>query len=213
MKKTSGIVFLLLLIMFSANLNGQQGQQMKIDLSGEWRFQIDSLDKGVKEQWFSKKLTDKIELPGSMTTNGKGDLVTAGTKWTGNFWNSTWLTDTSYAKYRQPGNVKISFWLQPVKYYAGIAWYQKKINVSSGWKDHPVELFLERCHWETTLWIDDRLVGMENALGAPNVFIIGSLSAGEHTISLRIDNRIKDIDPGRDAHSAAGNNAPRSPQR
>ena len=64
-----------------------------------------------------------------------------------------------YEKYRQPGNVKISFWLQPLKHYSGAAWYQKKINVPSNWNDRHAELFLERCHWETTLWVDDQLVG------------------------------------------------------
>src|SRR5258708_19186287 len=124
------------------NTGGSTGE--KIDLSGEWLFQIDSLDNGVGQQWWLTPLRDKIHLPGSMTTNGKGDEVTAATKWTGNLWNNTWLTDTAYEKYRQPGNVKISFWLQPVKYYAGPAWYQKKIKTNAGLKDHPVELFLER---------------------------------------------------------------------
>ncbi len=177
----------------------------EIDLSGEWRFQIDSLDRGVAGQWWLNSFRDKIRLPGSMTTNGKGDEVTAETKWTGGMWNNAWFTDTAYAKYRQPGNVKISFWLQPLKHYVGPAWYQKKVTIDAGWKDHPVELFLERSHWETTLWIDGHKMGMQNALCAPDVFGLGVLTPGEHTITLRIDNRIKDIDPGADAHSVTDN--------
>src|ERR1700722_4531946 len=97
--------------------------QDKLDLSGEWHFQIDSSDTGLAQQWWLTTLPDRIHLPGSMTTNGKGDEVTADTKWTGSLWNNSWLTDTAYAKYREPGNVKISFWLQPVKHYLGPAWY------------------------------------------------------------------------------------------
>jgi hypothetical protein len=177
-----------------------------IDLSGEWDFQIDSLDKGVEQQWYRKTLKDKIHLPGSMTTNGKGDDITVNTKWTGNFWNAKWFTDTAYAKYRQLGNIKVSFWLQPLKYYAGVAWYQKKVNIPEAWKKRHTELFLERCHWETILWIDGRNAGMQNSLGAPHKYQLDNLlTPGEHTITLRIDNRVKDINPGLDAHSISDN--------
>ena len=191
-------------IMAQSKLNTQHKGD-KIDLSGEWLFRVDSLDKGVGQQWWLTALSDKIHLPGSMTTNGKGDEVTANTKWTGGIWNNAWFTDTAYAKYRQPGNVKISFWLQPVKHYVGVAWYQKKVRIPVGWKDHSVELFLERAHWETTVWIDSHEAGMQNALGAPDVFGLDHLTPGEHTLTIRIDNRIKDINPGADAHSVTDN--------
>ncbi|MBA4166015.1 MAG: beta-galactosidase [Chitinophagaceae bacterium] len=185
----------------------QENKINNIDLSGEWDFEIDSLDDGVKNAWFSKNLTDKIKLPGSMNTNGKGNDITINTNWTGNFWNSKWFTDTAFEKYRQPGNIKVSFWLQPVKSYVGVAWYKKKITIPSEWNNKHIELFLERCHWETTLWIDDHKVGMRNALGAPHVYMLDNqlLTPGAHNICLRIDNRIKDIDPGRDAHSISDN--------
>jgi hypothetical protein len=188
-----------------AKMNAGEVAGNSIDLSGEWLFQIDSLDKGVDQQWWLTTLYDKVHLPGSMTTNGKGDEVTANTKWTGGLWNNGWLTDTAYAKYRQPGNVKISFWLQPVKHYIGVAWYQKKVMIPVGWKNHAVELFFERSHWETTAWIDQHKAGMQNALCAPDVFGLDNLTPGEHTITLRIDNRIKDINPGIDAHSVTDN--------
>jgi len=186
-------------------IHGGRNTGNEIDLAGEWLFQVDSLDKGMSQQWWLTTLIDKIHLQGSMATNGKGDEVTAATRWTGNLWNNGWFTDTSYEKYRQPGKVKVSFWLQPVKYYAGPAWYQKKVKIESGWKDQAVELFLERSHWETTLWVDDHRMGKQNALGAPDLFALGSLIPGEHTITLRIDNRIKEIDPGADAHSVSDN--------
>src|ERR1019366_1001034 len=114
MKKISVIVFRFLLMVFAINVNGQQGLKMKIDLSGEWRFQVDSLDKGAQEQWFNKNLRDKIKLPGSMTTNGKGNDITVNTPWTGSIEDSSWFTQPQYAKYRELGNIKVPFWLQPV---------------------------------------------------------------------------------------------------
>lgn len=106
-----------------------------IDLSGEWRFQMDALDEGIANEWFNQNLTETIQLPGSMARAGKGNDISVETHWTGNMWNdSLWYTSPKMAKYREPGNVKISFWLSPEKVYYGPAWYQKRINIYEGWK-------------------------------------------------------------------------------
>jgi hypothetical protein len=184
------------------NLNSEY----KIDLSGQWAFQVDSLDKGVNGKWFTKNLEDKITLPGSMLTNGKGNNVKVDTKWTGGIWDSLWYKQPQFAKYRKPRNIKVSFWLQPLKHYVGVAWYQKKINIPANWKQRYSQMLLERCHWESTVWIDDQKVGMQNALSAPHIYDLSKyLTPGEHSITIRMDNRIRDIDPGADAHSVTDN--------
>jgi hypothetical protein len=199
------LLFYFTVLVLFGSCTSEKAEQ-SIDLSGQWSFQTDSLDKGIEQNWYSKKLNDVIQLPGSMLTNGKGNDVTAATKWTGGIWNNDWYTKPEYAKYREPGNIKISFWLQPLKYYTGAAWYQKEVDIPATWKERAVELFLERCHWETTLWIDDKKVGMQNALCAPHAYDLSKIiTAGKHTITLRIDNRVKDIDPGPDAHSISDN--------
>lgn len=178
-----------------------------IDLSGQWHFQIDSLDQGVSEKWFDKDLSDTISLPGSMAENGKGNDISMDTKWTGSMWNdSAWYKSKKYEKYRQPGNIKVSFWLSPDKVYTGPAWYQKGVEIPEDWKGKAVNMYLERAHWETTLWVDGNKVGMKNTLGTPHDYDLAEyLTPGEHTVTLRIDNRIKDIDPGVDAHSVSDN--------
>ena len=63
-------------------------------------------------------------------------------------------------------------------------------------------MFLERCHWETTLWIDGKEIGLQNSLATPHVFDITKyVSAGEHQLSIRVDNRVKDINVGPNSHS------------
>ena len=174
----------------------------EIDLSGTWRFQVDSLDKGVPEQWFNKKLGDKVSLPGSMTTNRKGDEITTHTPWTGSIIDSSWFVKPQYAEYRKPGNIKVPFWLQPIKYYRGAAWYQKTVNIPASWKEKHLELFIERSHWETTVWVDDKEIGMRNSLGTPHVFdLTNELTPGNHQITVRIDNRVKDFNVGQNSHS------------
>lgn len=182
-------------------------EQNHVDLSGEWAFQMDSLDQGIPQKWYAKSLTESINLPGSMAENGKGNDITLDTHWTGNMWNdSLWYKSEDMERYRQKGNIKIPFWLSPEKVYTGAAWYQKKISIPENWKNKNINLHLERTHWETTLWVNDVEVGMQNTLATPHDYNLSDyLSPGEHTITLRVDNRVKDIDPGLDAHSISDN--------
>ena len=175
-----------------------------INLAGTWKFKIDSTDVGVKEQWFLATLPETINLPGSMAQNGKGDDISVHTKWTGGIVDKSWYTDEKYEKYRRPGNIKVPFWLNPVKTYVGAAWYQKDVVIPQDWKGQHISIFLERCHWETVLWVDDREVGMQNSLGTPHEYDLTKfLPPGKHRLTIRIDNRIKDIDVGQNAHSVS----------
>lgn len=177
-------------------------QNKTIDLSGKWRFDIDRNDVGIIEKWFSKTLRDNIHLPGSMAENRKGDDVTLNTQWTASIYDSTFFFNPRLEKYRQQEKLKLPFWLTPVKYYVGPAWYQKDVIIPADWKNDRVVLYLERPHYETRLWINNQEVGMQNSLSVPHEFdISGFLKKGENQITLCIDNRTKDIDVGKDSHS------------
>ena len=121
----------LLILIFLTAFLGCTGKQTTptIDLSGEWSFRIDSLDKGIDEKWFNNSFEETIRLPGSMAENGKGDDITVNTHWTGKIVDKSWYSDEKYARYRKAGNIKIPFWLQPVKKYTGAAWYRKEIEI------------------------------------------------------------------------------------
>lgn len=199
MKQSVVAVLLSVFVLFACKKNNQV---TKIDLSGKWNYQLDSLDKGVTENWFSQKLEGQLMLPGSLTTNGIGNEVGMNTPWTGQIVDSSFFKSPVFEKYREPGNFKIPFWLQPVKYYKGAAWYQKAINIPRNWKNKDVVLFLERCHWESRVWVNGKEAGMQNSLGTPHVYkISGLLKPGKNTITICIDNRVKDFDPGINSHS------------
>lgn len=179
-----------------------QTNTYRIDLAGSWSFKADPADKGETEQWYNKKFTEQVKLPGSMTTNGKGEDISVNTDWTGSILDSSWFFSPEYAQYRKKGNIKIPFWLQPNKYYKGAAWYQKTVSIPASWKNKHIEFFAERSHWENKVWIDDNYVDMKTSLGTPDVFdLTNFLSPGEHKITVRIDNRVKDIDVGQNSHS------------
>jgi len=179
----------------------QNPSSRKISLAGEWKFRIDSLDRGVAEKWYNTLADETVNLPGSMAENGKGAEVSLKTKWTGNIIDKSYFTSPKYEKYRQPGNIKIPFWLKPVKYYKGAAWYQKEISIPEGWTGKRIFLSLERCHWESMLFVNGMKAGSQNSLNTPHVYDISALvRPGKNLISIRVDNRII-IPVGVNSHS------------
>lgn len=185
---------------FSCNAPDPQGH--KINLDGEWGYRLDSLGIGEKNQWFSHRFEEHLELPGSLTTNNIGNEISVSTPWTGSIVDSSYFHDPSYLKYRQPNNIKIPFWLQPIKYYKGAAWYQNEIDIPSDWEGKTLELNIERVHWESTVWLNDQKLGTENSLGTAHQYKLPKvLKAGKHVLTIRIDNSIKDLNVGINSHS------------
>ncbi|WP_438358370.1 exo-beta-1,4-galactosidase [Bacteroides oleiciplenus] len=180
----------------------QMGAQRTIDLSGDWNFEIDRQDIGEKEKWFNQTLQDVIELPGSMPERLKGDDVTVRTQWTGSLYDSSYYYNPYMEKYRREGNVKLPFFLTPDKHYVGVAWYQKEINLPKDWKKERIVLVLERPHIESTVWVNGHKVGMQNSLCVAHIYdVTRYVRPGKCNITIRIDNRIKEINVGPDSHS------------
>ncbi len=190
--------FLFLITFYSCT----QKQYAEIDLSGEWQFQMDPDNRGIAEKWYEKNLPETVQLPGSMVENGKGYDITLETQWTGGIQNPEWYNDPNYAPYHNPENIRFPFWLQPEKKYTGAAWYLKTIDLPDDWNEKPVFLNLERVHWESTIWINNKYLEMQNSLATPHVYnISGMLNPGKNTIVICVDNRTKEIDVGHNSHS------------
>jgi beta-galactosidase len=162
-----------------------------VSLAGPWRFDLDRADAGLSERWFDRTLSQSLQLPGALQNQGFGDEVTAQTKWTGDVGADRWRTRPEYAKYREPGNVKVPFFLQPEKHYVGPAWYQRDFELPARWQTQRVGLTFERAHWETRVWLDGRPLGTNDSLSTPHVYDLGvGLQPGKHTVTVRIDNRV-----------------------
>ncbi|MGD0783688.1 MAG: glycoside hydrolase family 2 TIM barrel-domain containing protein, partial [Candidatus Aminicenantales bacterium] len=96
------------------------------------------------------------------------------------------------------------FWLNPVKHYVGPAWYQRHVTIPSEWKGRRVVLFLERAHWRTRVWLDDAEIGTCDSLSVPHVYELGAgAGPGRHRLTIRVDNRLLDVDVGANAHSVS----------
>lgn len=171
-------------------------------LQGEWLFALDPDDRGLTEQWYNRYLNETIQLPGSLQEQGYGNDVGIETAWTGQVVDKSWYDAPQYEKFRQPGNMKVPFWLNPEKHYVGVAWYQKEIDIPQSWANQPVELELERTHWETTLFLDGNEMGKHESLSTPFRYVFNELKPGKHTLTLRVDNRVN-IEVGINAHSVS----------
>lgn len=171
-----------------------------LNLAGRWRFALDRTDAGQAEQWFQRDLPERLTLPGGLTEQGVGDPVTTETVWTGGIVDRSWFTAPEYAPYREPGHVKIPFWLQPTLYYAGASWMQRDVTIPADWAGRRAVLFLERPHWETRVWVDGRPFGANDALGTPHEYDLGRLAPGRHVLTIRVDNR-RIVEVGENSHS------------
>jgi len=191
-------IILLAILLFSCRDDFRQ----QIDLSGEWEFRTDPDDLGTKEEWYESDLPETVQLPGSMAENNKGNDITMQTGWTGTVMDPDWHNDPDYVPCHDPSNIRFPFWLQPVKKYTGAAWYIKKVTIPESWTGRTVRLILERPHWESNLWVNGEWTGSMNSLATPHIYnITSSIKPGENIIALRIDNRIKEVDPGINSHS------------
>ncbi len=174
-----------------------------MSLAGEWKFKVDSLDLGLTQKWYTSSFDEHVLLPGSMAENGKGDEVSLATEWVGNIVDSSYFHDEKYRKFRQADNFKIPFWLKPVKHYVGPAWYQKEISLPADWQGRRVVMILERCHWESRVFVNGLEAGHRNSLAAPHTYNITDLiDPGKNRISIRIDNRMI-IPVGVNSHSVS----------
>lgn len=189
--------------LLSLGISQARAATPSLDLAGEWRCELDRGNSGETERWFGRNLTGKAQLPGSVQSNHLGDPITVDTKWTGGIFGRAYFTEEEYAPYRQPGNIKLPFWLQPETHYVGAAWFQREVNIPDAWSGQRLVLTLERPHWKTTVWLDGVAVGRRDSLSVAHEFDLGAnVNPGVHRLTLRVDNTL-DPDVGENSHSVS----------
>lgn len=141
-----------------------------IDLSGEWLYETDEQDCGIFQKFYERNLKNTgFRLPGSSCENKVGV-------------KQEYYEEYSKEAVRAPRE----------RYeYIGPLWLQRKFTVPEKFASKRARLFMERVNIASDLWIDGEKVERQIIeLSAPHIFTIAKgLAAGEHTITLRIDNR------------------------
>jgi hypothetical protein len=184
-------------------LPAASGSESAINLAGKWRFELDRANAGLGARWFTRNLPGSISLPGTLPGQGIGDPVTLATKWTGGIVDRSYFTAPQYAKYREPDNIKVPFWLQPDTYYVGFAWFQRDVVIPRGWAKQHVVLTLERPHWKTSVWLDQTECGSNDSLSIAHVYDLSALATpGHHVLTIRVDNTLVP-DVGENSHSVS----------
>ncbi|MEI8038637.1 MAG: sugar-binding domain-containing protein [Verrucomicrobiota bacterium] len=168
-----------------------------LDLTGEWRFALDPQDQRIHAGAETWKLPEVIRLPGIVTAQGFGEIPSFQTQWTGDGWRYPEL----FKEWQAAGNFKFPFFLQPPRHYVGPAWYQREIDIPANWQGSHAVLLLERVHWHSTVWLDGKERGTGDSLGTPHEFDLGLLAPGRHDLTLRIDNRLGEVNVGPLSHS------------
>ncbi len=196
------ITLLLSVCLLPARAQVQPHVTIPQDLSGVWWLRLDRNDEGVNQQWYNARAAfGFIRLPGILQAQNYGDDITTKTPWVLSLYDRFWYLREDYKDYTER-NVRVPFLSQPPRHYLGVAWYQREINIPTYWAGRRVVLTLERPHWETTVWLDNKKIGSEKSLVAPHVFDFGAVTPGRHHLSIRVDNRM--IMPYRpDAHSVS----------
>jgi hypothetical protein len=196
MKKLASLI---LMLAFSATAHAAETDEKPttINLSGTWKFALDKPDLGLKAGPANWKFPDTIQLPGILTGQGFGEVPNFKTRWTGDGWRYPEL----FKEWQSDDNFKMPFFLTPPRQFVGPAWYQKEITIPTNWKDATSQLFLERVHWQSIAWIDEKKLTHCDSLGTPHTFNLGVLAPGKHILTLRIDNRLAPVNPGPLSHS------------
>jgi beta-galactosidase len=59
------------------------------------------------------------------------------------------------------------------------------------WQRQTFHAFLERAHWQSTVWVDDKEFPANDSLVAPHITDLGVLTPGKHRLTIRVDNRLQ----------------------
>ena len=161
--------FVLLLVFAWFTVHSDVQASDKIDLSGSWSFKADSADVGISQKWYNSRLNGVINLPGTTDDAGLG------------------IPNILLPELRRP---QVSH-LTRKNSYLGAAWYSRTLTIPATWKNKKMTLKLERVIWETRVWIDGKVVeGKQQSLTTPHYFdLTNFLTPGNHTLSIRVDNR------------------------
>ena len=159
--RTINLTILIFILLTSSCVQEKNETRMRIDLQGEWLFELDPDEIGVQQNFFQKKFADVITLPGTTDTNNKGTSNT---------------------------NKEVTSRLSRLFYYVGKAWYKKEVFIPKEWEYKNISLVLERTK-PTRIWVDGKEAGKNDNISTAQVYDLSQfLIPGNHEIAIMVDN-------------------------
>ena len=139
------------------------------EVSGEWGLCLDPAGVVTVDSLFGERadslFSDTIVLPGTTDLAGKGIAA----------------VEPQYGLPVETGR------LTRRHSFVGKAWYRKKVVAPYVWREKDLALYLERTK-ATKLYLDGALVDSCNDVSTPQLYNLGKLRPGVHTITLCVDN-------------------------
>ncbi len=162
----------------------------RIDLSGRWKFRLDPRDCGTDEHWEqeSMEFADEIQIPGILQAQGYGDEIGPDTDWVSSLHDPLWYLREEYRCGAEDSPVKVPFLCQPPRHYIGKAWYCCPFEIREDQAGQFAYFHIECTKWRTVLWLDGEKKGEDMSLCTPHEFELGALSAGNHVLTVCVDN-------------------------
>ena len=141
----------------------------EMEVSGEWGLCLDPAGVVAVDSLLGERadslFADTIVLPGTTDLAGKGIAA----------------LEPQYGLPMETGR------LTRRHSFVGKAWYRKKVVAPYVWREKELALYLERTK-ATKLYLDGALVDSCNNVSTPQVYNLGMLRPGVHTITLCVDN-------------------------
>ncbi len=138
-------------------------------VSGEWGLCLDPAGVVTADSLLGERadslFADAIVLPGTTDLAGKGIPA----------------VEPQYGQPVETGR------LTRRHSFVGKAWYRKKVVAPYVWREKDLALYLERTK-ATKLYLDGALVDSCNDVSTPQLYNLGKLRPGVHTITLCVDN-------------------------
>ena len=164
-----------------------------IPLDGEWRFALDRTTPGRTKNGSRKICRTKSSCPAFFRRKA---TVTTSARTRRGCLRSAMRGGKSSRRvcaniFPSPATCEVPFLSQPPKHYLGAAWYQRDIEIPANWRGRHFTLFLERAHWQSTVWVDDQEFPANDSLVAPHITDLGVLTPGKHRLTIRVDNRLQ----------------------
>jgi hypothetical protein len=131
-------------------------------LAGYWSCRLDPGHRGLSEGWQNTALEQhKVTLPGTTHTNSIGP---------------------SFPK-------RLISSLTPVTNHVGPAWYWRDFDLSENDIGQFVELSLERCCWESFVWLNGQALGRQDSLVSPHIYDLSpAVRPGINRLTIMVDN-------------------------
>ena len=159
--KFSFVSIIIMLVLASCKNEPFVSKRDTIKLGGTWRFALDTANVCFADKWYTKIFTDSVKLPGTLDENNKG------------------IPNT---------NTHETMRLSRERTFAGMAWYQKEVNIPENWKGKNIRLMMERTK-PTQVWVDTVLMGKCNDILTAQYYDLSSkLAPGKHIITILVNN-------------------------